>query len=463
MSSPATALFASLEGGDDKDQEGVGESTEGIQAASLATLPEELLLAILEEVNAKAPFEYKGGLEDKGGLSRLAVNKRVYDLARIVRFRHFPSYSQTVPQSHFFSGLLFHSSELPLIHEVKFAFEETVAMYDCALMRLMPNLEHLDLYHSGTDLLPTSFTITLSQLPRLTSLTVGIDYFTLEDEAFSLSQLPHLYSFATDGGSRCAVCPGLTQLLRAANLTVLELYIEGFSADIYRAIPWRSLKRLVLWEGSAPNEAVSLVQTLKQALDEAGALPLLSLKIGPCLLTDKGEFYGPGKDGLGVTLCDGPMLKQLLSLLSRLNLSVLHLGGGSGVEWKESAAFTLPITHFVFEGETNTSILMSVTATALCTFLRLFPNLSSIDFRKVHFRIRTKERGEDERGSVSTLAPEAFNRIFKHLVSLLVFLRDSTKVLHVRCEEISYKEECAFEWIRGAADEDFERVVKRPF
>ncbi|BGP18209.1 hypothetical protein JCM10213_007837 [Rhodosporidiobolus nylandii] len=376
MSQPAVTAAASRDGG---EGEGEREDAGEVRAVSpFERLPDELLLAILEQVHLKTP------LLKRNRLAALAANKRIYRLAQLVAFRAVGP-SSPEKQAVILSGLFARHRLHPFVRSLAYEYSPVHVTYDTSLIPLFAHLSTLTLTLKPTVLgeplaVPAAFTAMLKRLTRLTRLSFARGpWFNFEDKAFHLGQdLPTVRTLEFEDGYPDD--DSVLQLLASGtSIEHLSFSFEGneLGQQFYSHLPWASLKSLkleVLEDMLLPRRE-ALLSSLRSVIFPTVAgdpikLPLTSLCLGgwPLGLKDAHEPTGLGSESL----------TELFRLLVHSQLKDLRLFYPDQPLLNIKRDVTLPsVFSLTLSGEHGGS-LDPVDLPALPYLLRVFPHLQQL-------------------------------------------------------------------------------------
>ncbi|BGP18152.1 hypothetical protein JCM10213_007758 [Rhodosporidiobolus nylandii] len=424
--------------------EGRREAVGEVKAASpFERLPDELLLAVLEQVHLDTP------LLKVDRLAALAADKRLYRLARVVAFRAVGPSSQenqVVILPRLFARIYLH----PLVKSLEYIYSHTFVTYDTALLPLLRNLTSLtlkDLDPPGNAqqplLVATSLTAMLKQLRNLERLVLKrASWFAFEDPSFRLCRdLPSLRSLKLED---CAAeDAGCSQLLEdLSNIVHLELDCFRLEAA-YSRIPWSSVRSLSLTVTDGSDillpEADALLNSLERAIyPEASAkpqlIPLRTLSLGGWAL-DMEDRHDPDmyRHGLG-----SQSLTKLFRLLAGTQLKRLRLWCPEELR-NSQRDVTLPsVKVLIFDGVSMGDIRVQ-DLPAFPNLLDVFPNLEHLVLDNIS--IQDRETGI-LKPPPHELTPSILALQYPTVSSLVQYLTAS------RVLSITWRRPCEAAWLR---------------
>ncbi|BGP18190.1 hypothetical protein JCM10213_009034 [Rhodosporidiobolus nylandii] len=420
MTQPAIAAVVSRDGG---EGEGEREDAGEVKAVSpFERLPDELLLALLEEVDAIMPLHYPSNL------ASVAADKRIYRCARTVAFRCIVTDLDN--QSRLLPNLYSRPDLPPLVRHLSFGYHASTFLYDCNLLPLLRNLTSLALYKLDPEsgVLSSLFSDALRRLSHLECLSLRRSAaFSWEDATFRPSKdMPQLRTLAFDD----CLWPseGCQQLLDdpQSRIEVFEWTGDTQDSALYNFIPWSGLRRLALKTSSRLPPRL---------------LPLTSLQLGGMILDSAKNNDLSG----GFTLRH---LDALLSLLDKSKLRHIHLFlplEAVFPVFTPSTTFT-GMRSLVLNGW-GVSRIKPQDIPGLCSLLSTFPDVQHLRLQSV--ALPSSSAAPLDHDSATEVALVVHYPV---LAAILHYLRHSTKVLELVWPVIISS---SLRWTRGSPAEEF--------
>ncbi|GAA5898223.1 hypothetical protein JCM6882_000106 [Rhodosporidiobolus microsporus] len=423
----------------------------GPAASPFDRLPDEAILLILQAAVSIDPTH----------LSHLALNKRIYKLAKVCYFREWREQGGSV------LGFLRRPDLRPLVQTLAYlpaCDTPTVREQECAAIKQLDNLNVLkcDGYLTQDDLaasveLPLAFTDVLRSLQRLTTLDLGFERpFHLQGRPCIDQDLPTLRTLHLGDN-----CGNSSEILRlpCTGLRHLKLYcgafIEGAQADysFLAAVPWATLESLAVsfgWSGTPECPMRRLAAGLGHALQtEKSTLPLVAFSLADKDAPPRDEDLRRGLYHDSLTA-----IRDVLALVGQTSIRQLslHLSGHFFRHFDLQPIFSVTVLAIQWAGQwarssDNWDLVTSMDLYILIKTLSAFPSVVDLYLRDFSF----SDIPDEER---IAYPPDSTDFLARHgtLSALLLHLR-STSVLYLTWRPMYGGD--SYRWARTSVTEDF--------